>query len=433
LKPYHPKSLTTLATPHRGSPFMDWCMANIGIGAPRTNSMSDPRTTLDSAIDSARSIGVDQRKTTPESATDSKSDRSDKATSSWEEDALNPSSSSTSTYASSAKQAFKKLPFSLSSPLFTPPDEKVNYPLSPLSPQSYFSLPTLLLSLIDSPAYSNLTTRFLKEFNERTRDDPSVKYMSVACRKDRSNFGIWHPLWFPKVVVDGVEDHERAESSSSSSPSSSHYHSRPPSDRSSSSPSPSATWADLEHSSLYGNDGLVPVSSARWGEFLGTIDNCDHWEIRGAGGLRNLSFNINFNLGNLTGWGSGIGESLSWMEWRKASASASEAGKVIAKAKENAEKVVEDVRKEMGKKVKDEKDERDVKALTDRLSAVVDWLVDRPAGSSPPSSSVIQTGSDGSRNGRAAAAEVKKKVEEKKLDLERFYVSLCRKLYDEGL
>ena len=37
------------------------------------------------------------------------------------------------------------------------------------------------------------------------------------------------------------------------------------------------------------------------------------------------------------------------------------------------------------------------------------------------------------RSPRDAAAEVKKKVEEKKLDLERFYVALCRKLYDDGL
>ncbi len=26
------RSLTTIATPHRGSPFMDWCRDNIGVG-----------------------------------------------------------------------------------------------------------------------------------------------------------------------------------------------------------------------------------------------------------------------------------------------------------------------------------------------------------------------------------------------------------------
>jgi triacylglycerol lipase len=34
-----------------------------------------------------------------------------------------------------------------------------------------------------------------------------------------------------------------------------------------------------------GNDGLVSVSSARWGEFLGTVDRAHHWELRGEGGL----------------------------------------------------------------------------------------------------------------------------------------------------
>lgn len=34
-----------------------------------------------------------------------------------------------------------------------------------------------------------------------------------------------------------------------------------------------------------GNDGLVSVSSARWGEFLGTVDGAHHWELRGEGGL----------------------------------------------------------------------------------------------------------------------------------------------------
>lgn len=34
-----------------------------------------------------------------------------------------------------------------------------------------------------------------------------------------------------------------------------------------------------------GNDGLVSVSSAKWGEFLGTVDGAHHWELRGEGGL----------------------------------------------------------------------------------------------------------------------------------------------------
>ena len=35
----------------------------------------------------------------------------------------------------------------------------------------------------------------------------------------------------------------------------------------------------------WGNDGLVTIQSARWGEFLGVLEGCDHWELRGARGL----------------------------------------------------------------------------------------------------------------------------------------------------
>lgn len=34
-----------------------------------------------------------------------------------------------------------------------------------------------------------------------------------------------------------------------------------------------------------GNDGLVSVSSAKWGEYLGAVDECHHWDLRGEGGL----------------------------------------------------------------------------------------------------------------------------------------------------
>lgn len=136
---------------------MDWCMANIGIGAPRGDSMSDPPTR------------VDEGKTTPES-----SSQQSTTSMSEKEAALNPSQGQAKNFPS------YKLPYSLPSPLFSPPTGTAKYPLSLLSPQSYFSLPTLLLSLIDSPAYSNLTTGFLQDFNLRTRDDPTVSVAPCA-------------------------------------------------------------------------------------------------------------------------------------------------------------------------------------------------------------------------------------------------------------
>ena len=153
-KPYYPKSLTTLSTPHRGSPFMDWCMANIGIGTPRRSRNKDGNQTH-----------IDSSKTTPESSEHTPSTES----------SLNPPKNDTS----NSGRSTLKLPYSLEKPLLPRPPPEVQYPLPVFSAQTYtpssFSITALLLSLIDSPAYSNLTTSFLTQFNERTPDDPSVR------------------------------------------------------------------------------------------------------------------------------------------------------------------------------------------------------------------------------------------------------------------
>lgn len=111
-----------------------------------------------------------------------------------------------------------------------------------------------LLDLLDSPAYANLTPSFLQDvFNPSTLDKEGVKYYSVAARADK--IGIWHPLWLPKMVLDGAAEAREANGIAP----------------------PPPEWR--------GNDGLVTIESAQWGEFLGTLENCDHWELRGSSGL----------------------------------------------------------------------------------------------------------------------------------------------------
>lgn len=184
---YKPLSLTTIATPHHGSPFMDWCAANIGVGS-----------------------------------------------------------------ASLAQQVAENLPFTMKTPLLSAPGKAT-------ASQDKFSsftsaLTNYLLNIFDSPAYHNLRTDYLRDhFNPATPDDPDVKYYSVAGRI--AKLSVLHPLWFPKLVLDSAAEKGYP------------------------------TGETAIGSTYEGNDGLVTVRSAKWGEFLGVVDGCHHWDLRGEGGL----------------------------------------------------------------------------------------------------------------------------------------------------
>ncbi|KAN0130644.1 alpha/beta-hydrolase [Lactarius tabidus] len=290
LKPveYTPLSLTTIATPHRGSPFMDWCKEYLGLGRRRpeddTASASASMTTMrHTAIDTAAATSAEQ-----------------------------------------PTLSFSSLPSS-----FT----------------------TLLLSLFDSPAYANLTTSYLTEtFNPRTPDDPRVRYFSIAGRMGALN--IWHPLWFPKAVLDSAS-------------------------------------GDAE-----GNDGLVSVDSARWGEFLGTLEGADHWALRGASGIE-----LDVDLPDA--WSFAI-------NWGRSRRDDSE--KPSASSKDEAR----------------------------RLSAVVDWLVEQMPAASRGAFSFAGDGAGSSSPVQwqlpsSPSAPPKRGDLESMRDLEQLYVALARKLYDEGL
>jgi len=340
---YVPLSLTTICTPHRGSPFMDWCTENIGIGKPRREfSQRDLLETV--------------------------------------------SSTSDPTKPSSAQFTLSSLPSS-----FT----------------------TLLLSMIDSPAYANLTTSYLRDvFNPATLNDPKVKYYSVAARTE--NINVWHPLWLPKLVLDGVEEKERAAKK------------RPPL-----SP-PREPWEAND----WGNDGLVSVRSAKWGEFLGTLDGVDHWEVRGAGGLAKdwhvdlsipsvvkNSLSDPFSTFGRDGW--------SWRDWGRFAGlwkreqqrqERSDARSTPQSASLKAAKAVAS---------RDRSGSDDVlKSSTDQLSAVIDWAFEQV-----PRASISKSrgASREQKADRRKTAEAEAKDPRLKFDLETFYIALTRKLYNEGL
>ncbi|KAH8114762.1 alpha/beta-hydrolase [Phellopilus nigrolimitatus] len=319
---YRPASLTTICTPHRGSPFMDWCSNNIGIGKLRQQAKRDGQ--------------------------------------------VPPDASNRSPFA-----------FSLAS-----------------LPSSFT---TLLLSILDSPAYANLSTDYLESvFNPATPDDPRVRYYSVAARV--KSMSVWHPLWLPKTVVDGVEAQKRAQCA------------------------PEAAAREQ-----WGNDGLVSVDSARWGEFLGTLEGCDHWDVRGARGSvgRDGEWNMDLSLPSVVR--NSLSDPLAHVNWRD----------WVAWWREEERKEEKELNR--GRKhtrVVSQTDAEDaaLKSSTDKLSAVFDWISEQvPLKKS--SSAVPITAS-------SKAAEEKRVDEEKarepkdprlKFDLERFYVALARKLYDDGL
>lgn len=75
---------------------------------------------------------------------------------------------------------------------------------------------------------------------------------------------VWHPFWLPKMVLDAVEEKERSKLKDSWEKGREGFHS--------SSDSDVPLWAQERE---WGNDGLVTVQSAKWGEFLGIMEGAD--------------------------------------------------------------------------------------------------------------------------------------------------------------
>ncbi|KAL0569673.1 hypothetical protein V5O48_012286 [Marasmius crinis-equi] len=371
---YGPLSLTTISTPHRGSPFMDWCSQNLGLGKLATE----------------------------------------------EKDILARASTESTMTDKEKSDIFSSLSLSSLPSSFT----------------------TLLMSILDSPAYANLTSTYLQDvFNPATPDNPNVKYFSIAGRMPSVN--IWHPFWLPKMVLDDVEKKSRQRLKEEWEKGNGHESQRP-------------LWAREEE---WGNDGLVTIQSAKWGEFLGVMEGCDHWEIRGA---RGLEFGVDLPAIPAIGLGPsspvagangdenpGRGndernlkeKDWGWLlrAWRKEEKIHQEAA---ANAKSSSGGAGDRKRE---RETRREKDDAVIKASTDKLSVVFDWLTERVptpplpllgGKRSPDSSDETRAFEDRDISQQLDAKEGRKGKKNElatKTDLERFYVALSRKLYDEGL
>ncbi|KAF8895207.1 Alpha/Beta hydrolase protein [Infundibulicybe gibba] len=339
---YTPLSLMTISTPHRGSPFMDWCAENIGIGKIRHQERIDA---LKASASSNRAPTEPPRVT-------------------------------------AEQQGSKPATFSIN--------------LSSL-PSSFT---TLLLSILDSPAYANLTSSYLNDvFNPATPDNPDVKYFSVAGR-----LGSERISEKKRESLRALWEQEGQDTSDSVRP----------------------LWANERE---WGNDGLVTVQSAQWGEFLGIMEGCDHWEMRGA---RGIEFGVDLpalpaiGLGapkgvtNADGWGFRDWGRLvgAWRKEERDREMNREPGGLDDRAVEMKTKGDRESERERER----ERDDAVIKSSTDKLSAVVDWLVEQVPSGKKPHSAFAQDKPLETRNELAS-----------KQNLERFYIALSRKLYDEGL
>jgi hypothetical protein len=198
-----------------------------------------------------------------------------------------------------------------------------------------------------------------------TLKNTGVKYFSVAART--TQMSIWHPLWLPKLIVDAAEEQEAYNAQASIASQASPVTSQPLSLGADVAVSyPDKALAPDPHFTR-GNDGLVTISSAKWGTFLGTVEGCDHWELRGARGL---------NAIREEGWGK------MWQEW--------------------------------------------IGQWRDSSTAKGDGIWKLLGGRSVSGGSRDETETNGGdwvmKNGLGS-----------KFNLERFYVALSRKMYDEGL
>ena len=245
---------------------------------------------------------------------------------------------------------------------------------------------------------------------------------------------VWHPFWLPKMVLDGVEETEREKLKKMWE-----------------NASVGQNWGDdniplWANEREWGNDGLVTVQSAKWGEFLGIMEGCDRmffllsnvglfsimfgldWEMRGARGIEFgvdlpafpviglgsvLPTSVTRTLSNTPptdqgdGWGFGV-----WtrfvVAWMKSKSEAASRDRDMTKTQSQGHH--RDQENPLSSSLpqpqpqKHETLERSrerlagddaVRSRTDALSAVFDWLIERV----PAPKRILGVGSTGSEGG----------------------------------
>lgn len=165
----------------------------------------------------------------------------------------------------------------------------------------------------------------------------------------------------------------------------------------------------------------MSVESAKYGEFLGVVDGCDHWDTRGAN-----SFGRAWIEGR-GGWSQFFGaqDSSSTKD-----SSSSESGS-LEEAKESASSIAKDATSssEESSKTMVQREREDEQA---RFAGTLEWIANKVPSQSSFSIPTLSSLSEP----KLAEQERRQKFVNSlppKFDLELFYIALARNLYDAGL
>ncbi|CAG8644159.1 12806_t:CDS:2 [Funneliformis mosseae] len=242
------RSLTTIATPHRGSPFMDWCRDNIGVAKSdeaTAKAVDDVIRRIEDRISHNNSKEQSHYNIKPSPPfRDNNNDNQQTLRKKYEDNPNNKENQVQKMNNDNDQIVKDKKSFNINLPNISIPNLNFNLSLPNINlsninlssiPQTTYSLlhpvTKLLIQVLDTPAYSNLTTDFcVNHFNKNTPNHPSVGYYSYGAAVD---LPIWSPLYFPHQVIKDKEGP---------------------------------------------NDGLVSIKSAQWGKYVRTVE-CDHWDL----------------------------------------------------------------------------------------------------------------------------------------------------------
>jgi len=167
-------------------------------------------------------------------------------------------------------------------------------------------------------------------------------------------------------------------------------------------------WANERE---WGNDGLVTVQSAKWGEFLGIMEGCDHWEMRGARGIEfgvdlpaipaiglgsvlptSVKRTVSNTLPTAQGDGWGFGDWTRFVgAWKKSKSTTSDEEKTRTESQDHARDQQASLSSSPSQQSQPQNhetpkekrarellaDDEVVRSSTDTLSVVFDWLIER--------------------------------------------------------